>query len=126
VSFHTYSRPTPSPVQNLRPACDTCEQCHWPATFHGDQVRRIVEYGDDEANTASVTTRRQDVEKGVTGAQQVYGRSVFPEMNVQLGTYPSNVGHIDSPGCFRCHDDNHKAKDGAKISQDCDTCHAIE
>jgi hypothetical protein len=32
----------------------------------------------------------------------------------------------DFPGCFRCHDDNHTAKDGKKISQDCDSCHTIE
>ena len=38
VTFHTYSRPIPSPVQNLRPARDTCEQCHWPEKFHGDKV----------------------------------------------------------------------------------------
>jgi hypothetical protein len=71
-------------------------------------------------------TRRQDVEKAVMGAQQVYRRNVFPEMNVQFGTYPNNVGHVDFPGCFRCHDDNHAATDGRKISQDCDTCHKIE
>ena len=71
-------------------------------------------------------SRRQDVEKAVTGVQQVYRRNVFPEMNVQFGTYPNNVGHIDSLGCFRCHDDNHKAQDGKKISQDCETCHKIE
>ena len=71
-------------------------------------------------------TRRQDVEQAVTGAQQVYRRNVFPEMNVQFGTYPSNVGHIDVPGCFRCHDDNHTATGGMKISQDCETCHKIE
>ena len=47
-------------------------------------------------------------------------------MNVGFGTYPNNIGHIDSPGCFRCHDDNHTAKDGKKIGQDCETCHAIE
>jgi len=33
VTFHTYSRPIPSPVKYLRPARDTCEQCHWPQTF---------------------------------------------------------------------------------------------
>jgi hypothetical protein len=42
VSFRTYSRPIPSPVENLRPARDTCEQCHWPAKFHGDKVLREV------------------------------------------------------------------------------------
>jgi hypothetical protein len=40
--------------------------------------------------------------------------------------YVNNIGHIDFPGCFRCHDDDHKSKDGKKIGQDCDTCHVIE
>jgi hypothetical protein len=275
VAFHTYPRPIPAPVQDLRPARDTCEQCHWPAKFLGDKSQRIVEYGDDEKNTESVTTlqmhvggterrgaatgihwhadaateidyistddtrqvipyvrvkdrsgavreyfapgltpeqlakgerrrmdcvdchnrpshrtaptperavnvamarteipsslpfvrreavkvlkasyptedvatdaiakglrdfyrgsyqaiyvaRRQDVEAAVTGAQQIYRRNVFPEMNVQFGTYPDNVGHMDFPGCFRCHDNNHTTKDGRKISQDCETCHKFE
>jgi hypothetical protein len=47
-------------------------------------------------------------------------------MHVTFGTYPNNIGHIDSPGCFRCHDDTHAATDGKKIGQDCETCHAIE
>ena len=276
VSFQTHSRPIPSPVQSLRPARDTCEQCHWPEKFHGDKIRRVYDYSDDEKNTESVTTlrvhvgggserlgiaqgihwhmnvanevdyiatddrrevipwvrvkdrlglvreytadgvtpdqlargerrrmdcmdchnrpshamavtperavnefiaggeilktlpfvrreavkalkagypsqdaaaegiaralrefyraqenttymsRRQDVEKAVQGTTDVYRRNVFPEMNVQFGTYPNNIGHMDSPGCFRCHDDNHKTKDGQKISQDCDGCHKIE
>ena len=67
----------------------------------------------------------QDVEKAVQATDDVYRRTVFPEMNVQFGTYPNNIGHMDFPGCFRCHDDNHKAKDGKKIAQDCDTCHTI-
>src|SRR4051794_11461588 len=64
VAFHTYSRPIPSPVQNLRPARDTCEQCHWPAKFHGDKIQRIVEYGDDEKNAESVTTLQVHVGGG--------------------------------------------------------------
>jgi len=71
-------------------------------------------------------SRRQDVEKAVQATTTIYRRNVFPEMNVQFGTYPNNIGHIDFPGCFRCHDDNHASKDGQKISQDCETCHKIE
>src|SRR5580765_7216015 len=73
VSFHTYSRPIPSPVQNLRPARDTCEQCHWPAKFHGDKVQRIVEYGNDEKNTESVTTLQVHVGGGPERAGAVSG-----------------------------------------------------
>ena len=70
--------------------------------------------------------RRQEVEKAVNAATGVYRRNVFPEMNVAFGTYPNNIGHMDFPGCFRCHDDNHKSKDGKTIGQDCETCHKIE
>jgi hypothetical protein len=71
-------------------------------------------------------TRGADIQRAVLGVQDLFRRNVFPEMKVGFGTYPNNIGHIDFPGCFRCHDDNHKTKDGRKIAQDCETCHAIE
>ena len=55
--------------------------------------------------------------------QDLYRRNVFPAMKVTWGTYPDNKGHITSNGCFRCHDDSHEAKDGSKISGDCEYCH---
>src|ERR1700740_1928407 len=51
VTFHTYSRPIPSPVKYLRPARDTCEQCHWPQRFTGDKFLVNTSYKDDEKNT---------------------------------------------------------------------------
>ncbi|MBI2835647.1 MAG: NapC/NirT family cytochrome c [Acidobacteria bacterium] len=276
VTFNTFSRPVPSPVEDLRPARETCEQCHWPEKFHGDKVLVRREYALDEANTESVTTlrvhvgggsqrlgiatgihwhmnianeieyiatdekrqvipyirlrdrfgrvreyqvegvtpdelsrgerrrmdcmdchnrpshifdpsaekavdraimmgeipqnlpfikreavavlktsfplqdaaadqiasrlrefyrtqysqaymgRRQDVERAVLGTQTLYRRNVFPTMNVQWGTYPNNIGHMDFPGCFRCHDDSHTSRDGKLIRQDCDLCHDIQ
>ena len=48
-----------------------------------------------------------------------------PEMNITWGTYPNNLGHTDFPGCFRCHDGNHKSKGGDEITQDCNACHAL-
>ena len=51
-------------------------------------------------------------------------------MNITWGTYPNNLGHNDpghnnTPGCFRCHDGNHKSKDGKDITQDCNACHSL-
>ena len=67
------------------------------------------------------------VNRAVVGAQDVWASNVFPAMKVTWGTYPSNIGHVDSPGCFRCHDDTHKTKDGQHvISQDCELCHVIQ
>jgi len=276
VTFGTFSRPIPSPVHNLRPAPETCEQCHWPEKFHGDKIKVVREYADDEANTETATTlqihvgggsdrlsiatgihwhmnvaneityiatddkrqvipwvrmkdrdgnitdyvvdgvtpeelargetrrmdcvdchnrpshpfdpspdkavnraiamgeipntlpfikreataalkdtyqsktaagdaiasrlrefyrtnyndvymgRRQDVERAVAGTQQLYTRNVFPSMNVTFGTYPNNIGHMDFPGCFRCHDDSHKSRDGKTIGQDCALCHEFK
>ena len=276
VTLNTFSRPIPSPVHNLRPARETCEQCHWPEKFHGDKVVTRRDYGDDEANTVTETTlqmhvgggsdqlrnatgihwhtsaastieyiatdekrevipwvkvtykdgsvreytaegaptaeelaagerrqmdcvdchnraghpfantperavnaaldngemptnlpfarreavaalsqtydskaaaldaiavklrgfyrteqaeaymgRRQDVERVVNATQAIYRRSVFPSMKIGFGTYSNNIGHMDFPGCFRCHDDNHKTKEGLTISQSCDLCHDI-
>lgn len=272
VATGRVSRPIPSPVASLRPARETCEQCHWPEKFHGDRTRTIREYANDEANTESMTTlqlhvgggsralgigtgihwhmnldneieyiatdptretipyvrlrdregnvrefvvaatapeqlaagtrRRMDcmdchnrpahtfyatperaidaaiaqsrlprelpfarreavaavggaysdraaalagiarrlrefyaaradtdtrlMERAVASAQDVWSRNVFPAMNVRWGTYPNQLGHVDAPGCFRCHDDEHKASDGSVIRQDCELCHSIE
>ncbi|MBI1873556.1 MAG: hypothetical protein HYS05_06670 [Acidobacteria bacterium] len=56
--------------------------------------------------------RRQDVERAVRATQTIYRRNIFPDMNIRWGTYLNDIGHMDAPGCFRCHDDNHKSKDG--------------
>ena len=272
----TYSTPIASPVHDLRPARDTCEQCHWPEKFHGDKVEVVREYANDEKNSETVTrllvhvgggserlgiasgihwhmnvaneidyiatdTKRQvipfvrlrdrqgnvreyrvagvtdeqlakgeqrrmdcvdchnrpshpfsasperavdgamalgeisrdlpyvrreavealkvsypdrdaadrgiserlrgfygknyatlaaahgnEIDQAVRAAQRVYSRNVFPKMNVTWGTHENNLGHVDAPGCFRCHDDNHKTADGRVIRQDCDLCHEIQ
>lgn len=276
VMRSSYSRPIASPVHNLRPARETCEQCHWPEKFHGDKVEVVHEYANDEANTETVTKllvhvgggserlgiasgihwhmnvanrieyvatddkrqtipyvkltdrqgnvreyrvagttdqqlasgqRRQmdcmdchnrpshpfsatperavdeamargeiprtlpfvrqqavealkvsyrdsataeheisdrlrafygtkyatvaashlnDIDQAVRAVEQVYARNVFPAMNVTWGTHENNLGHMDSPGCFRCHDGDHKTSDGRVIPQDCDLCHTIQ
>jgi nitrate/TMAO reductase-like tetraheme cytochrome c subunit len=55
VTFKTYSRPIPSPVKYLRPARETCEQCHWPQRFSGDKFVVKTNYKDDEKNTPQTT-----------------------------------------------------------------------
>src|SRR5579859_924899 len=49
--FHTFPRPIPTPVKNLRPAQETCEQCHWPKKFYGGQLKVFSHYSNDEKNT---------------------------------------------------------------------------
>ena len=54
TAMGTYPRPIPTPVHNLRPAADTCEQCHWPKKFWGAQLKVFSHYGTDEQNTPRV------------------------------------------------------------------------
>jgi hypothetical protein len=49
----------------------------------------------------------------------------FPRMKVKWNTYPNHIGHQDSPGCFRCHDNKHKTETGEKIGKKCSTCHNV-
>ncbi len=46
-----YPRPIPTPVKNLRPAPDTCEQCHWPKEFVGNLDRMFNYYLAEQSNT---------------------------------------------------------------------------
>jgi nitrate/TMAO reductase-like tetraheme cytochrome c subunit len=276
VAFNTYRRPIATPVHNLRPARETCEQCHWPAKFHDAKVRVIQKYSDDERNSPLTTAlllkvggsrdnngngsgihwwhmdpmnkvsyiadekretmysvehrnskgeiteyqladskmppqelaklerrvmdcvdchnrpthiyrlpeesvdtaiakdqidrslpfvkkkgvdllkavytseaeahaqidkglrefyqkehpqvlsqQQTKVDAAVRALQGIYSRNVFPKMQVTWGTYPNNLGHQNFPGCFRCHDDNHKSQVGKAITQDCSACHDL-
>jgi hypothetical protein len=275
VTFHTYSRPIPSPVKYLRPARETCEQCHWPQRFSGDKFILKTNYKEDEKNTALTTAlivkvggraaggsvgihgrhlddgsriryistdgkrqvipvvfytddqgktiefdstdikvtkeelakgehrsmdcidchnrpthafelpenavdlrmsrglispelpfirkkavellkvtypdrdtaqkaivegienfyrtsypevyngKRALVEQSADNVAKVYLRNVFPDMNVNWGVHPNNLGHNDFPGCFRCHDGSHTSADGQTISNDCSACHNL-
>jgi hypothetical protein len=53
----------------------------------------------------------------------IYRHNVFPDLKVTWGTYPNNLGHTDTLGCFRCHDDSHSTGDKKTITQDCSACH---
>ncbi|MGB2987687.1 MAG: cytochrome c3 family protein [Phycisphaerae bacterium] len=271
----SYSRPIPPAIRHLRPAWDTCEHCHWPDRFFGDQLVKLSRFASDEANTpqrinmllktgggaqrihetrgihmhvalawrieyVAVDEKLQEIpwvkltdddgsevifrsdgeahsdprpegrvrqmdcmdchnrpahafrapadavdialregaidptlpfikreavaalvhtypdpesaEAGITvsltdfyrsgypevvdarptlidettrAVVDIYRQSFFPNMKVDWRTYPDNIGHKISPGCFRCHDGRHVAASGRRISHACETCHAF-
>lgn len=55
--------------------------------------------------------------------QSIYRNTIFPEMAVNWTTHPNNIGHWDSPGCFRCHNDVMESETGDTIFADCNKCH---
>jgi nitrate/TMAO reductase-like tetraheme cytochrome c subunit len=266
VAFDKYPRPVPTPIKNLRPAQDTCEQCHWPEKFVGDLDRTYNYFLGDEENTpytlrmtmkvggadptrgpvggihwhmnvgnkveyiatdpqrlnipwvrmtdkqgvvtvfktdqftndisgytirtmdcmdchnrpahrfntpndsvnlaisldqidgdipyikmnaVDVLTReyetRTDAMEGIATAlvdmypddsrirpvidvvQGIYEKNFFPVMKASWQAYPDHIGHQQWPGCFRCHDGEHKAAGGTQRikADDCNSCHTI-
>ncbi len=55
VAFDLYPRPIPTPLHDLRPARETCEQCHWPTRFVGEKLKIRKKYSEDENNTELTT-----------------------------------------------------------------------
>ena len=51
VMFNKFPRPITTPIPNLRPARETCEECHWPQRFIGDINRTLSHYLSDESNS---------------------------------------------------------------------------
>lgn len=51
TALNSYARPVETPIRNLRPAQQTCEECHWPKQFYGQKMVTRTYYRTDEANS---------------------------------------------------------------------------
>jgi hypothetical protein len=88
-----------------------------------EKMRKAVAafYADKYPDVA--VARKVDIDKLAQGLVDIYDRNVFPEMNVSWKTYPSNMGHRNSAGCFRCHDGKHRSEDSKVLVSECKACH---
>jgi len=72
-----------------------------------------------------LTKDRELISDAVGQLRKIYSQNFFPSMKARWTDYPDNLGHWIFPGCMRCHDGNHKSKDGKIVPNDCRTCHII-
>jgi nitrate/TMAO reductase-like tetraheme cytochrome c subunit len=63
----SYSTPIPAPVEHLRPAQDTCEECHWPEKFHGKKIKQFISYSNDDQENPEI----QDIALHIGGRNPV-------------------------------------------------------
>ena len=56
---------------------------------------------------------------------RLYEAGHFPEHGASWRSYPDHLGHRVFPGCFRCHDGEHRAEGGEVIRAGCDLCHTF-
>jgi hypothetical protein len=98
------------------------------AAYPSHVAARDIEHTMREALNARLPHGFEEatLRRAIQVAQGIYAKNVFPSMKIGWGTYADHSGHTTSPGCFRCHDEGHKTRDGLVIRQDCELCHVIE
>ena len=95
VVANTFSRPIETPVHGLRPARDTCEQCHRPEKFHGDKLVIKDKYLDDETNTHVQTVLLMKI--GSAGDQTASSHGIHwhvapeNEITYKAADWPRNI-----------------------------------
>jgi hypothetical protein len=73
VALDTYSRPIQTPLHGLRPAHETCEECHRPELIHGDRLRVKNRFLADEENSQVRTVLLMRVGAGDFHGQKGHG-----------------------------------------------------
>ncbi len=71
------------------------------------------------------TGNTEVVKKAIQSIQGIFSQSVFIDQKINWDTHPSNIGHINSAGCFRCHDGKHLNANQQAIRLECNLCHSI-
>jgi nitrate/TMAO reductase-like tetraheme cytochrome c subunit/mono/diheme cytochrome c family protein len=71
------------------------------------------------------SANKDQIHQAIIALQDAYRQSVYPEQKSDWKSHPNNVGHKDSPGCFRCHDGEHINASGETIRLECNLCHSI-
>jgi len=67
----------------------------------------------------------EDVTAAIQELKNIYDRTVFHDQEINWKTHPNNLGHVNSPGCFRCHDGKHLDMNQQAIRLECNVCHSI-
>jgi hypothetical protein len=71
------------------------------------------------------SSKNDSIKSGTKELQRIFQTYFFPEMKTDWQTHPNNIGHLNSAGCFRCHDGEHVSNTGKVITNDCNICHSV-
>ncbi len=129
VALDLYPRPIPTPLHDLRPARETCEQCHWPTRFVGDKLDVRTHYDEDEANTELTTVLLLKV--GGLAGQRSHGIHwhVDPDVKIRYRSDETRetiweVEYTSEDGGTKLFRDRKAPEDGgAWREMDCVDCH---
>lgn len=69
---------------------------------------------------------KAQIEHAIAVLQEAYKENVFPTMKADWKAHPNYIGHMETNGCFRCHNGSFKSEGGSVISNSCELCHEIQ
>lgn len=76
-------------------------------------------------NTDYYPGHGEKIKAAVQALKDIFDSTVFLEQKIDFTTHPNNLGHINSPGCFRCHDGKHLDANDQAIRLECNVCHSV-
>ena len=85
----------------------------------------LIDYYYEEKFPEYYSQNQEKIAQAITELQISYSNSVFPEQKSDWTSHPDNIGHKNSPGCFRCHDGEHLNAEEEAIRLECNLCHSI-
>jgi nitrate/TMAO reductase-like tetraheme cytochrome c subunit len=65
------------------------------------------------------------IQSAIHVLQDIYTQSVMVDQRSDWNSHSNNIGHLNSPGCFRCHDGKHLTSENQAIRLECNLCHSI-
>ena len=114
VLFNKFTRPIETPITNLRPAQETCEQCHWPQAVLQRQAAQhhVLHVGREEHEVAAGPP--DEDRRGQRGRRADDRHPLAHEHRQQGDLHPArpvaadhSVGPLGRPGWHRAHVPQH-------------------
>ena len=76
-------------------------------------------------NTEYYVGHGKEISAAIEEMKAIYDRTVFLDQKVDWTTHPNNLGHINTAGCFRCHDGKHLNEQDQAVRLECNLCHSV-
>lgn len=70
-------------------------------------------------------SNREKIDSSIHSIRKYFSQNAFPRMKVTYDVYPNHIGHLETEGCFRCHNGSFISDKGHIITRDCNLCHTI-
>ncbi len=90
-----------------------------------DDAMQAIAKLDQYYQNSTYTGHEDKIQAAIQTIQTIYKNTVFQDQKIDWTTYPNNIGHINSAGCFRCHDGKHLDSQNQAIRLECNLCHSI-